>query len=85
MVCVMNIDSLVFENRLPFPDLVKIDVEGFELEVLKGMAKTIQKQAPILFVAIDDKNNRDSILSILADFNYSVEEILENEILGVKE
>jgi hypothetical protein len=80
----MSIDNLVFENCLPPPDLVKIDVEGFELEVLKGMIKTIQKQAPILFVAIDDKANRSPILNMLADFNYSIEEIFKNEIMGVK-
>jgi len=84
MVCVMSIDNLVFENCLPPPDLVKIDVEGFELEVLKGMIKTIQKQAPILFVAIDDKANRSPILNMLSDFGYSVEEIFKDEIVGIK-
>jgi FkbM family methyltransferase len=40
----LTLDSL----NLPRVDLVKIDVEGMELEVLQGAAKTIQKNRPIV-------------------------------------
>jgi len=35
-VPVITIDTLIQRNEIPIPDLVKIDVQGFELEVLKG-------------------------------------------------
>ena len=35
-VPVVTIDGLITEGELPTPDLVKIDVQGFELEVLRG-------------------------------------------------
>ena len=37
---VVAIDDLVADGRLPAPDVVKIDVEGAELDVLRGMART---------------------------------------------
>jgi FkbM family methyltransferase len=36
MVPIVSIDSLVSKGQMPVPDLVKIDVQGFELEVLQG-------------------------------------------------
>jgi FkbM family methyltransferase len=35
-VDVMPIDAVVSERQFPMPDLVKLDIQGFELEALKG-------------------------------------------------
>lgn len=37
-------------------DLMKLDVEGYELKVLRGATNTIKKHKPILFVEVDDNN-----------------------------
>ncbi len=39
------LDEIYENERLPPPDLIKIDVQGFELSVLKGGQKTLQKTA----------------------------------------
>lgn len=38
-VKIITVDSLIESNQIPIPDLIKIDVQGFELEVLKGSSK----------------------------------------------
>lgn len=38
MVAVQTVDGLVASGRIPSPDLVKLDVQGYELEVLGGGA-----------------------------------------------
>ncbi|MEQ5870548.1 FkbM family methyltransferase [Sagittula sp. NFXS13] len=37
-------------------DLIKIDVEGMEMDVLAGLAQTIDRCRPLLFVEVDDAN-----------------------------
>ena len=51
----MHMDFLVGKNILPQPDHVKIDVDGFEDNVLKGSWATLQKCKSIL-VEIDNKH-----------------------------
>ncbi len=41
-VNVIKVDDLSIQNK---PALIKIDVEGFETEVLKGMGKTLKQQS----------------------------------------
>jgi FkbM family methyltransferase len=37
-----TIDSAAAENKFPLPDMVKIDVQGAELDILRGMTNTIK-------------------------------------------
>ncbi|HMP85649.1 MAG TPA: FkbM family methyltransferase [Lacibacter sp.] len=38
----ITLDTLVGQEKFPNPDFIKIDVQGFELEVLKGAAAVLQ-------------------------------------------
>lgn len=40
---IFRLDDIVKNNKLPIPDLIKIDVQGYELNVLKGGIKTFSK------------------------------------------
>ncbi len=55
--------------------LVKIDVEGFELEVIKGMVQTLRDlRPPVIFEALDSTALRATSAK-LREFNYSVQDI----------
>lgn len=41
------------------PDFIKIDVEGMEMEVLRGLSNTIKRTRPILMVEVDRVNIHD--------------------------
>ena len=47
-VPVTTIDAYVREKNLPRVDFIKMDVEGAELDILKGAATTIARYKPIL-------------------------------------
>ncbi|MDB4902154.1 MAG: methyltransferase, FkbM family [Mucilaginibacter sp.] len=42
-ILIKRLDYLIDQNLLPIPDIVKLDVQGFELEVLKGMGEYLNK------------------------------------------
>lgn len=46
---------------------IKIDVEGMELQVLGGLAETIQRCRPALFVEVDEKNRAEFLAWIEAN------------------
>jgi FkbM family methyltransferase len=43
-VPIMVADNLVQENKIKIPNVIKIDVEGYELEVIKGFQKTLNNK-----------------------------------------
>jgi FkbM family methyltransferase len=51
-VRVTTLDQDIEERGLPAPTFVKIDVEGFELDVLRGATQTLARARPSLFIEI---------------------------------
>lgn len=74
---VESIDNLLKTKLISVPDFVKIDVEGFEQEVLTGMAETISKHKPLLFVEIHGKIKKE-ILDLFFKNRYSIYHIESN-------
>lgn len=85
-------DNIVSSLNNSPVDFVKIDVEGFELSVLKGGTKTIQKNIPILFIEIADRiksrnyKNKDygQTLTWLFDRGYRIWTCENNRIKEIK-
>lgn len=48
---IITLDSYVREKNLPRVDCIKLDVEGAELDVLKGASTTIKRFKPILLLS----------------------------------
>jgi len=69
----LSLDSL----NLPRIDLVKIDVEGMELEVLRGAAKSIERSKPILLVEAI-KVDQNQLRVALEGFGYQVYKMGQN-------
>lgn len=53
-VDLVSIDDLIAQNKIAPPNFVKIDVEGAELDVLKGMTETIKTARPAIIYEVDD-------------------------------
>ncbi len=52
LVPIVRVDDVVEAQRI---DMVKLDIEGFEAQALKGMARTLEKHRPRLCMAIYHK------------------------------
>lgn len=46
-----TLDSVVLENNWPLPDLIKIDVQGAEIDILKGAANCIKNCKDVILEA----------------------------------
>lgn len=55
-VAVTSIDDLVARLQLPAVDVVKIDVEGGELDVVAGMRRVLGEQRPFVIAEMHDRN-----------------------------
>jgi FkbM family methyltransferase len=63
-VATARLDTLVAREKLPAPDLVKIDVQGAELEVLAGADATLAgTSALIIEVSLVDYNKRAPLMA----------------------
>jgi FkbM family methyltransferase len=51
-VRVLSIDDGIAEGSLPVPDVVKIDIEGAEVEALDGMRETLARHRPTVIVEL---------------------------------
>ncbi len=78
---VLTADMLVFERNVPAPDFMKIDVEGFELHVFKGMGRMLSERPPrhifceVHFFALEKmglKTGPNDIVKILTGKGYTV-------------
>jgi FkbM family methyltransferase len=84
----VSIDHYCETNRINDVTLIKCDVEGFELEVLKGAEKTIRLHKPTLILEIEDRwthrygySGKD-IFVLMESMNYVSQSILPNGELG---
>jgi FkbM family methyltransferase len=66
----VSIDGLLDAGELPPPALVKIDVEGAELAVLEGMAKTIAEHRPVIVCELH--GTHAGFVDAMAEHSYRV-------------
>ena len=71
------------ESDLPTPDVIKIDVEGAELRVLRGFEESLIKNTPKIFCEIhtdrleEDGASEEELIEYLSDIGYDVTELYE--------
>jgi len=72
-----TLDQLILDHALEKVTLVKIDVEGAELMVLRGMTETLSQLRPIIVLELVPDllanlgTTKDEVISFLASFSYS--------------
>jgi FkbM family methyltransferase len=50
------LSTAVREHNLPLPELIKIDIEGGEIEMLEGSREVLGKCRPILLIELHGTN-----------------------------
>jgi FkbM family methyltransferase len=69
---IRSIDTQVEEGKIPPPDLVKVDVEGAELDVLRGATRVLTVSRPSLFLEAHSASLERSCSQMLQNLGYKV-------------
>jgi FkbM family methyltransferase len=80
----ITIDDFIRDNQIDRIDFVKIDVEGFESEVIEGAVKTLSILRPDLFVEIykgtDSNATPDKTIQTLIDIGYHAYHFIDGKL-----
>lgn len=71
----LALDKFIAQGN-PVPDLVKIDVEGYELSVLAGAMHTLETHHPNLVVAVHSPVLEAGVRKVITELGYSIETIV---------
>ena len=72
------LDDLCLQRGLERVNLVKIDVEGAELSVLRGMSRLLRRMRPVVVLEMEPRllesfgTTRDSLVALLTEHDYRV-------------
>ena len=66
------------------PDLIKIDTQGFELEILKGSINTLKKYSPVLIIEIEKKEEFKLISNFLLGLNYTLADSVKKDKIWIR-
>lgn len=75
---VVPLDVLVEREQLPLPNFVKIDVEGFEYQVLQGAQRLIEHARPAMFLELHGASAEErartwrQIHDLLSHYGYAI-------------
>lgn len=87
---VISLDYFIQKNFMPLPELIKIDVEGFEFDVLMGMINILKNNKPDLIIEIhgttieEKEANVSKIIKLLTKYNYNIILVETNETITIE-
>jgi FkbM family methyltransferase len=72
---VVALDDLIARHEIPYPDYLKIDVEGAELQVLFGAVSILQARQPTIFLATHSMDLHQRCCELLGKLGYQLRPI----------
>jgi FkbM family methyltransferase len=72
-----------FIRQAPAPNAIKCDVEGAELEVLRGAEHTFREHRPWILCEMHSGANDRACRELLQEFGYNVSAVDSSHVLGV--
>ncbi len=87
---VISLDKFIKKNKINHKVIIKIDVDGFELDVLNSLKKTLQKTNPIIYMEYAPYAFKDYGFSIfdfkkfLKKYDYKIYDLNFNRLKSIK-
>lgn len=84
-VNVVKLSKMVAEGKIAIPDLVKMDIEGAEVNVLKDMKQIFTEKKPVLFVSTHGKEVHLACVALLKDMGYILKALDRTDMEAARE
>jgi FkbM family methyltransferase len=83
MVPVTSLDDFVAEHQLPGIDVIKLDIEGAEVDALAGMSQTLSRtgRKPVIVCEVHAPNRPEDFIEKLRPYAYTCT-LLDAELTG---
>jgi hypothetical protein len=81
LVDAITLDDFAYSNCPP--DLIKCDVEGYEVEVFRGAQRLLLEKRPQIICEMHSEENRRVLLEILKQFGYICRSLDKQHILAL--
>jgi hypothetical protein len=80
----IKIDDFIVQNKINKIDLIKIDIDGYELEALQGMKNVLKNLNPYFLIeinhAVKTRNTTEKqIINYMKSYSYQIIKILDKE------
>jgi hypothetical protein len=69
-VKISKVESIIIDDLFTHLDFIKIDVEGHELEVLKGASNLLNNNNAVALIEVTQ--NRDQIVEFMSNLGYKI-------------
>jgi len=73
----ISIDQEIHKGHLPYPNLIKMDIEGAERDALLGMKESISHSHPQIFLSLHTEQLKFDCLKLLEEIGYRYKQIDE--------
>jgi FkbM family methyltransferase len=83
-VDIKTLDNLV-KTRGIMLDLVKMDTEGFEIQVLKGALKNLNKNSPVILFESNKKDRDANIFEFLTQYQFDIKSLNTHKKVSLNE
>jgi FkbM family methyltransferase len=78
----VSLDDFTQGSSVPPPDALKCDVEGAEVEALRGGTKLLQSRHPWIVCEMHSDANRRAAIELLNNFGYTVNALDSDHVLA---
>ena len=77
-----TLDLLVYKENFPPPDFIKMDIEGAEIDTLRGAERLLKEHSPKFVIETHGKDIEDQCIGLLRSNGYEVTVIDQNALIS---
>ncbi len=86
----ISLDDFILHNKIKDQIIIKIDVDGFEMDVLKSLIKTLRNRKPVIFMEYapysfeEHGSSTKEFFNFIKEYQYEIYDLNYNKLNKIK-